>query len=186
MLLDGQGGRADRARAKALFTPRCTRGDASACAGQGLALGDHPDAAALLRRGCAGGELRACEAGCDLADADGCAATARALQRRDDRVRAARLHGVACAGGVLASCPERPDPRQGGAAVKVWTEASLHSGALRRDCRKGKRRACIELADLFLGGVGVRRDADEALRLYDRACKRRRLPGCARVRWATR
>ncbi len=184
MLLDGQGGRADRERANGLFGAACARGDRSACGGQGLTLGDHPDAAQLLRRGCEGGEDRACEAACDRADAAGCAGFARALLGRGEERRARMLFAVACAAGLPAACAETADPARFPTRAKVWQEASLRAGGLVVKCKKGNRAACLDLADHFLGGTGVRKDPLEAARLYDKACKRRPRPGCARARWA--
>jgi TPR repeat protein len=171
MRTQGLGGPVDLEAAAAATREACNHGLEPACAivalnalfatGQrrdsGLAHTLAKQAEAATRKGCAAKDGMLCALLADLADAGlvaGGAAASRAFYEQAHRLlepRCARDDGIAC----------------------LWLskgESQAATTALRRACELGVTRACSGLGGRLLYGLGVDRDATQAIVSWKNAC----------------
>lgn len=172
LLLSGETGESDDARAYSLLSASCSRGHAVGCgalgelylAGRGVER-DVERGQALLRGSCADGDGLSCESLGGLYS--GFAPELTALIPRNLSA-AAEWWERACSLGVISACVSFAALLADGAGVEPDPGRAV--GLLARGCSADIPVACTLLGDMFDAGEGVEADPSKAALFHERAC----------------
>jgi len=167
--------------------PRCTAGDAAACAGYGalVRFRDAATAERALDRACTAKLPRACAILAGVLahhrntpqlshdPEEGAWVDGKSLMDPDARALAAAR--AACDGGEARGCINL------GVLHAAANDERASASAYRRGCDLGSPLACVDLAAACEHGTGVARDLFGAAALAQRACERGSSLGCANL-----
>ncbi len=159
LLVDGVGGKADKAAGAKELAAGCAGGEKQACADQAaLAVDGAPEEAFKLGK-------RACDAGIG----DGCLVIGR-LHRPKDAQAALQAFDKGCGAGSGAACREAGRLlRDGAPGVSPRSKTARKRLLAARDL--GDAAACADLAEMYREGVGGRRSEWRALLHFGLACE---------------